>query len=354
MNKGCLSDIPVGCGSERNENLHKCMKNAASKGRIGVLLALALFSSFLYKWNEKQKMRSKKTKDKVAIPISARKAELLNCSSGLTKEKFGIGISFAEEDVGFLLPAAYEHCSNTLGEMQDIMELTFHDKDDSTVSTDEGEDDICTLKDIESEAFSIALNLFFLTNHLPEVVSSEVNTSHFHLMASNALFCFGTMLSKDTAGTSTELEELLRSYRFAKVQVAPDGDCLFASIIFQLNQMLSAGNSDLAKHLQVLGFNIRELRDDKAAIAALRALMVAEMVENRVEYEGYLTNESVEYEDQVKEFQKLGVYSGEVGNFMALSLSNVLRINIVLLTSMVNFPVIPITPRKNVCTDETM
>ena len=63
-----------------------------------------------------------------------------------------------------------------------------------------------------------------------------------------------------------------------------------------------------------------------------------------MEYEGHLTNESVKYEDKMKEFQKLGVYSGGVGNLMALSLSNVLRINIVLLTSMVNFPVIPITP----------
>lgn len=118
--------------------------------------------------------------------------------------------------------------------------------------------------------------------------------------------------------------------------------------------MLSACNSDLAKHLQVLGFNIMEMRDDKAAIAALRALMVAEMLENRVEYEGYLINESVEYEQQVREFQKLGVYSEEVGNFMVLSLSNVLRINIVLLTSMVNFPVIPVTPRGNICTDKTL
>ena len=62
------------------------------------------------------------------------------------------------------------------------------------------------------------------------------------------------MLSKNTASTSTELEELLHSYRFAKEQVAPDGDCLFTSVLFQLKQMLSAGNSDLAKHLQVLGF----------------------------------------------------------------------------------------------------
>ena len=76
VNKGCLSDISAGCGSERNENMHKCIRKAVSKGHIRVLLALAICSSFLYKWNEKQKTRSKKTKDKVAIPISTRKAEL--------------------------------------------------------------------------------------------------------------------------------------------------------------------------------------------------------------------------------------------------------------------------------------
>lgn len=59
VNKGCLSDMPVGCGSERNENLHKCVQKAASKGHIGVLLALAHFSSFQYKWNKKKNEEQK-------------------------------------------------------------------------------------------------------------------------------------------------------------------------------------------------------------------------------------------------------------------------------------------------------
>lgn len=33
VRKGCLSYISVGCGSERNENLHRCLQQAASKGR---------------------------------------------------------------------------------------------------------------------------------------------------------------------------------------------------------------------------------------------------------------------------------------------------------------------------------
>ena len=46
ISKGCLSNLPVGCGSERNESLHECIRKAPSKGRIGVLLALALFHPF--------------------------------------------------------------------------------------------------------------------------------------------------------------------------------------------------------------------------------------------------------------------------------------------------------------------
>lgn len=108
----------------------------------------------------------------------------------LTKEKFGIEISHAEKDKGFPLPAAYEDCSDSLGELQDIMGRAFHDKDETRTgdSTDESEDESCSLKDIESKASTIALNLYYLTKHLPESVRSVVNTNHYHLMATNALF----------------------------------------------------------------------------------------------------------------------------------------------------------------------
>ena len=89
--------------------------------------------------------------------------------------------------------------AQTLGELQDILGRAFHDKDETCAgdSTDESEDESNTSKDIDSEAFTTAHNLHYLTKHLPESVSSAVNTNHYHLMATNALFCFGTMLSKN-------------------------------------------------------------------------------------------------------------------------------------------------------------
>ena len=179
VHKGCLSYIPVGCGSERNENLHKCLQQAASKGRVGVALAVARLTFFLYKWNEKQAARRKGSKAKVLPPVTSRKAELLNGQTSLTKEKFGIGISKERTNCMAFLPAAYEQCSNSLSEMQDIMGRAFDDT----------------------------------------------------------------------------LENVLSSYNFTRVQVAPDGDCLFSSVIFQLKQMVSSGNSELISHLKAIEFH---------------------------------------------------------------------------------------------------
>ena len=61
-------------------------------------------------------------------PITSRKAELLKDETGLTKEKFGIGISKLRTDCMAFRPAAYEQCSNSLSEMQDIMGRAFDDR----------------------------------------------------------------------------------------------------------------------------------------------------------------------------------------------------------------------------------
>ena len=54
INNGCLSNIPVCCGSNRNEALHKSLKRNISRQRLGVRLALALLGVFFYMWNEKK------------------------------------------------------------------------------------------------------------------------------------------------------------------------------------------------------------------------------------------------------------------------------------------------------------
>ena len=121
--------------------------------------------------------------------------------------------------------------------------------------TNSDDADADKIKDIENEAFTWALNLYFLmTDLIPELVSSGVNSDHFHLMANHALFGFGIMSSNIASDSASRLENLLSTYNFARVQVAPDGDYLFSSVIFQLKQMVSSGNVELHSHLKAIGF----------------------------------------------------------------------------------------------------
>ena len=194
-------------------------------------------------------------KQKVIAPINSRKADLLKGETGSTNEKFGIGILKKRSKCTAFLPAAYDQCSSSLSEMQDIMGRAFNDQlETGKFTTNSDDTDADKSKDIENEAFTWALNLYFLMTDLPELVSSGVNSNHFHLMANRALFGFGIMSSNIASDSPSKLENLLSSYNFARVQVAPDGDYLFSSVIFQLKQMVSSGNVELHSHLKAIGF----------------------------------------------------------------------------------------------------
>ena len=54
---------------------------------------------------------------------------------------------------------------------------------------------------------------------------------------------FGNMSSHVACDSASKLENVLSSYNFTRVQVAPDGDSLFSSVIFQLKQMVSFHSS---------------------------------------------------------------------------------------------------------------
>ena len=62
---GCLSNIPVGCGTEKNERLHRHLNRSLLCGvsKIGPELAIAVMTCVLYAWNCKRKgshLQSKK------------------------------------------------------------------------------------------------------------------------------------------------------------------------------------------------------------------------------------------------------------------------------------------------------
>ena len=69
IRKGCLSEIPAGCGTEMNERLHRHLNRSLLCGisRVGPELAIAVMACALYAWNYKR--RSKTSMNKRTIPI---------------------------------------------------------------------------------------------------------------------------------------------------------------------------------------------------------------------------------------------------------------------------------------------
>ena len=72
-----------------------------------------------------------------------------------------------------------------------------------------------------------------------------------------------------------------------------------------------------------------------------------------IEYSSFLiSTEQVSYEETAKNFEKDGFFDCELGNAAILALANIMRIGIVVFTSLTNYPVITVVPRNEaiVCT----
>ena len=87
IEKDCLSNIPPGAGSEKNENLHKNLRHIIARSRLGVESALALFTIFFYCWNERKEQRYPKG---VITPISHYATEWRQSAFQPTRERFGL------------------------------------------------------------------------------------------------------------------------------------------------------------------------------------------------------------------------------------------------------------------------
>ena len=83
--------------------------------------------------------------------------------------------------------------------------------------------------------------------------------------------------------------------------------------------------------------------DEDEMAAEVRELTVKEWLEERrKEYEKFLASD--DFEVEVLRFRKRGYFAGELGNLTPLGMSNLLKLSIVIFSSLENYPVIPILP----------
>ena len=350
--KGCLSDIPPSCGTNRNEAMHRTLRKNISRQRIGIQLALALLGVSFFIWNEK---RNKNTSGENFRSIQSYYSSFLNSGRSPTKENFGISISERQT----MMSVTSDHAEiNSDIEISDIEDFFSNDTAVQPTSEDDSDNDNETPYEtfLSTGTATQILKTVILKFRLLVNLSSKINTKpkylakNVHLMKSALLLLSNSKLGPnvdETLAATKRVESILQGYGLERVQMRKDGNCLFSSISFFIMNALSKGSNcdaKLREHLKSLGLSSNQ--DLQTTSTCLRKLVVTEFLgANMVEYSSFLlSTEHMSYEEMARYFERDGFFDCELGNAVVLALANVLCTGIIIFTSLENYPVITITP----------
>ena len=302
--KGCLSDIPVGGGTNKNEAFHRYINQFFHKSRMGILLAYALMMAIICQFNSQEKS-DKPIHKKILPPISAL---VSNVQSSSNTEELGLSASGIEDD------HTWEH----------------NDTDEELFDVEEFAQIIAT----SISQFSILKSL----KHHSKTGASIWKYIPYMQMLPTAIFyrLQGTSggLSEQQMREKSEHKQRLKAtllgWRFHLTPVVEDGNCFFTSVAFGLLQNATSIVLDLGIALE---------SPISVLVSKLREVIVQEWLgPNRCEYEEFLTMDTC-YESEANKFLTDGYYDSELGNSMPLAMSNALKVFIVVFSSQQGSPV---------------
>ena len=142
---------------------------------------------------------------------------------------------------------------------------------------------------------------------------------------------------------------MIAKFKMMLHPIPADGDCLFTSIIYAIDNATKPAK--FYEHLQTFQLvNANTAILDR--VISLRSATVQEWLNNSAEYEPFMSLADAKFEEIALTYKSPGSFSGVCGNLMVMALANVLKINIVLFTSMEQIPVMPIIPRDTLLTSE--
>ena len=174
ITRGCLSEIPVGAGTNRNERLHRHLKPHFSCSRLGLPMALALMTILLYNYN------SNLMEKKMGIP-----PKLLTHETDQYTSLYQFGITAKDPEVNNILPSAETMNSNT-----SVMDCTFFDKASEMLTLNEIASHIITVEEIMN-ILEKAIHLFNVAKRIEHQINTlnlQVSIYSLHVLCFQSLF----------------------------------------------------------------------------------------------------------------------------------------------------------------------
>lgn len=343
---GCLSEIPVCAGSETVKDLQEILKPVLERKFLNADMALALISTLLYVWNER---RANQTPvGAVVRPITKYRGTLEVSDYVPTPERFGIIKPDDDEGNDLLSSASY---SFDVLALQCLILDAFDDKREADLETKDGESRLseAALKKVIARASNLMSVWELLKTQAVNEVS--INPRLLHLMAcSLILFSRNECAIDDRSNHEARLNEMLRYYQLMVLPEKKDSseaDGFFNAVSSGLNSILRSDLPEIEsvkQHLASIGYHTDEENSLDDNVSVLRELISDEWLAREEEYSKLLVSHMISFKEEAQAFKKKGYFKAEMSNLLPIAAAKVLRVPVVVFTSLQHFPIVPVVP----------
>ena len=321
IERGCLSNIEVGGGTNLNEALHRCINpHFKHAGRMGLPLAFALLSILFYKYNVKKSSSNEAS-------FIAPNASVITQSTSTNNSPFGI---IQKEK------SQFQNFFSHVDPMAVIDE-------NATFELEEGD---CAIPNANVESIiknavcsaTVAKNLQRMSQNTPTFsyrmipFMSEVPCMYFHSLNNES--------DDIKAQHDKRLSNVLEGWGVTKQPMEGDGNCCFNAIAFSL-----ISNSDNLSNLEKDSLKSRgidtSLNIDDLSVR-LRQLVVNEWKQNELFYQDFAPR--IVINQEAEKFLSSGYHYGDLADTMILALANIMQSTIIVFSFIECHPVFCITP----------
>ena len=316
ITKGCLSGLPKGAGTNRNERLHRHLKPLFSRTRLGLPMALALMTILLFQYNCRLVEKHTGTPQ---FPI------ILESECTTSNYQFGIIDKDTQQNL-------WGTSKNILKSFS--LEKPFNDAVETLELTE------CISQIITVEEIMNIIEKAFHLSKLANTISgnSSVLRYQFFPFMSSVSSLYFSNLTADSCSL-TKLDSLIQCWKMKRHPVSKDGNCCFVSVALGL-QAVNTNLISLTSLHPEFNFNCTTTLSQQLRFAA-----VNEWKSNIDYYSEFFS----EVEKEADRFNQLGFFASNLGNSVLLALSNVIGMQFIVFTAQESHPVIHISPRKVKC-----
>ena len=318
VKKGCLSGLPIGAGTNKNERLHRHLRPHFSHTRLGLPMALSCMTIILHQYNEKK--------------LGAASPAVSHCQYEDDENQFRFGIPDKEcrhNLWGSNKCGDYSHSS--------IIKTLEDSHQTSTVQLASCVAEVITLE----EVMKILQNSLHLCTLAKSISSKPALLSYQFFPFMSAV---NTLFFSDMTATTclSRLDDLIHSWKMERHQVNKDGDSCFVSVAIGLNG-LHVGTLALDSILPHYKLDCIQTLSKQLRLAA-----VSEWKNNPELYSVYADED---IESQADAFKEEGFFSSSLSDCCLTALANAVGIQFIVFTAQESCPVVHIPPQEIKCAE---